>query len=107
PPLQRLAGRHAQYAPSAYVGLWSRRRDFRRDALTAALEQRSAVQATLMRSTIHTVSADDFPLFAAGLREGRRQWWLRVQRHRIEGLDMEAGGGFLRARPAPGTGRGQ
>src|SRR5262249_7849838 len=39
---------------------------------------------------------------AAGLREGRRQWWLRVQRHRIEGLDMEAVAVLLRARLAPG-----
>ena len=100
--LESLAGLQTQYAPSAYVGLWSRLRDFRRDALTAALEQQSAVQATLMRSTIHTVSADDFPLFAAGLREGRRQWWLRVQQHRIEGLDMEAVAVLLRARLARG-----
>ena len=104
--LESLAGLQTQYAPSAYLGLWSRLRNFRRDALTKALEQGSAVQATLMRSTIHTVSAADFPLFAAGLREGRRQWWLRVQRHQIEGLDMEAVAGLLRARLARGPCRG-
>ena len=94
--LESLGGLQTQYAPSAYIGLWSRLRHFRRDALTEALEQRSAVQATLMRSTIHTVSAEDFPLFSAGLRDGRREWWLRVQRHQVEAPDMEVVAGLLR-----------
>ena len=33
----------AQYAPSMYVGLWSRLAGFERDALTRALERRSVV----------------------------------------------------------------
>jgi hypothetical protein len=94
--LEQCAGLQTQYAPSAYVALWSRLRDFRRDELTRALEQRRAVQATLMRATIHIVSARDFHLFAAGVRQVRRDWWLRVTRHQIEGLDMEAVAGLLR-----------
>ena len=82
--LEQVAGLQTQYAPSAYVSLWSRLADFRRDALTRALEQRRAVQATLMRATIHVVSARDFPLFAAAIRNGRREWWLRVQRKALE-----------------------
>ena len=70
--------------------------------MTKALEQRSAVQATLMRSTIHTVSAEDFPLFAAGLRDGRREWWLRVQRHQVAGPDMDVVADLLRERLAQG-----
>src|SRR5215813_7093108 len=99
--LERLAGLQTQYAPSAYIGLWSRLRDFRRDALTEALVQRSAVQATLMRSTIHTVSAEDFPLFASGLRDGRREWWLRAARHHIAVLNMAAVAGVIPAQLAP------
>ena len=48
----------AQYAPSMYVGLWSRVAGFRREDLTRALEGRSVVQGTLMRVTIHLVSSD-------------------------------------------------
>ena len=70
--LERVAGLQTQYAPSGYVSLWTRLRDFHREALTSALEHRRAVQATLMRITIHTVSVRDFPLFAAGIRRGRR-----------------------------------
>ena len=103
--LESLGGLQTQYAPSAYIGLWSRLRDFRRDALTEALEQRSAIQATLMRGTIHTVAAADFPLFSAGLRDGRREWWLRVQRHQVEGPDMEVVAGLLREQLARGPRR--
>jgi winged helix DNA-binding protein len=76
--LQQVGGLQTQYAPSGYVGLWSRLRAFERDALTAALEDRSVVQATLMRCTIHMVSAADFWPMCAGIRASRRDWWLRI-----------------------------
>src|SRR5439155_1285450 len=44
------------------------------------LERRSVVQGTLMRSTIHLVSARDYPALAAGVRAARRGWWLRAAR---------------------------
>jgi hypothetical protein len=87
--LERVGGLQTQYAPTGYIGLWSRLQDFRRETLTRALEQRRVVQATLMRVTIHLVSTADYPLMAEGLRRGRRDWWLSVQRHQMEGLDME------------------
>jgi hypothetical protein len=95
--LEQVAGLQTQYAPSGYIGLWSRIRDFRREALTSALEERRAVQATLMRSTIHLVSAADYPLFAAGTRRSRRDWWTRVRRNDLDGLDVEAGVDRVRA----------
>lgn len=58
-----------------------------------------------MRSTIHLVSSGDFPLFAAGIRRSRREWWSRVQRHQVEGLDMEAVASLLRERLADGPRR--
>ena len=83
--VERVAGLQTQYAPSAYIALWARLRDFQRDSLTRALEQRLVVQGTLMRSTIHIVSARDFVLFAPGVTQGRREWWLRVVRHQASG----------------------
>jgi hypothetical protein len=100
--LERVAGLQTQYAPSAYVALWSRLHDFRRSSLTRALEQRRAVQATLMRVTIHIVSASDYPLFAEGVRRGRREWWLRVARRQVEGVDMEKVTDLVRARLSDG-----
>ena len=87
--LERVAGLQAQYAPSAYIGLWTRLRGFGRDVLTRALQRRRVVQGTLMRVTIHLVSARDYPLFTEGIRRSRRDWWLRVQRRQVEDLDME------------------
>lgn len=54
--LEQVAGLQTQYAPSAYISLWTRLEGFQRDDLTRALERKRAVQATLMRSTIHIVS---------------------------------------------------
>jgi len=88
--LERIGGLQSQYAPSAYIGLWSRLRGFRKEHLTRALEERRAVQGTLMRSTIHTVSAGDYPILAAAISRGRRAWWARVTRHQVKATEMEA-----------------
>src|SRR5688500_20385966 len=66
--LERVGGVQTQDAKSGYIGLWTRLAGFERDDLTKALERKRAVQATLMRITIHTVSARDYPLLAEGIR---------------------------------------
>ncbi|MGQ0670650.1 MAG: winged helix DNA-binding domain-containing protein [Actinomycetota bacterium] len=88
--LERVGGLQTQYAPSAYIALWSRVAGFERDALTRALERRSVVQATLMRVTIHMVSRRDYPLFAEGVREGRREQWLKVTRRQADARTVAA-----------------
>jgi hypothetical protein len=75
-----MGGLQAQYAPSMYIGLWSRVAGFERDQLTHALQTRRVVQGTLLRVTIHLVSAGDYWPFAVGVREARRRWWLRLNR---------------------------
>jgi hypothetical protein len=94
--LERVAGLQTQYAPSGYIGLWSRTRSFTRTDLTRALERRAVVQATLMRSTIHLVSARDYWPIVAGVREGRREWWLRTRRGRVAEGEMEAAAAQVR-----------
>ena len=76
--VEQVGGLQTQYAPSGYVGLWTRLADFRREALTDALEERSVVQATLMRTTIHMVSRREFWRYAMGVRQARRAWALRM-----------------------------
>jgi winged helix DNA-binding protein len=78
--LERLAGIQNQYAPNAYIRLWSCLEAFERDDLTRALERGSVVQGTLMRGTIHTVSARDYRLFVAGVRAARQEWSKRIHR---------------------------
>ena len=76
----QVGGLQTQYAPSGYVGLWTRLVGFRRDDLTGALEDRSVVQGTLMRTTIHMVSRREYWLYAMGVRRARRAWALKVTR---------------------------
>ncbi|MDQ4068424.1 MAG: winged helix DNA-binding domain-containing protein, partial [Actinomycetota bacterium] len=80
--LELMGCLQAQYAPSMYIGLWSRVHGFGRHDLTRLLEQRAVVQGTLMRVTIHLVSAGDYWPLALAVREARRALWLRTVRDR-------------------------
>jgi hypothetical protein len=100
--LERIAGLQAQYAPSMYIGLWSRVEGFERDELTRALERRSVIQATLMRTTIHLVSRADYWPFALAVRRGRRDWWLNVTNDPITPRGMSAAARSMRARLVDG-----
>jgi hypothetical protein len=88
--LERVAGIQAQYAPSSYIGLWSRLEGFSLADLTKALERRRVVQGTLLRSTIHLVSAGDYWAFALGSRAARQASWLRFDKKRLSNADMKA-----------------
>ena len=101
--LEQLAGIQAQYAPSMYIGLWSRLEGFERDALTAALERRAVVQATLMRNTIHLVSRADFWPFALATRAARRAHWLASARDAPGATAMAGTARTLRRRLANGA----
>jgi hypothetical protein len=88
--VERIGGLQTQYAPSAYIGLWSRLAGFERHHLTRALERRTVVQGTLMRTTIHIVTPRDYRLLAAGIRKDRRAWWMGATRRRVTDEEMAA-----------------
>ncbi len=96
--LERAGGLQAQYAPSMYVGLWSRMEHLARDDVTRALERRTTVQATLVRATIHLVARRDYWPFALAVRTVRRAMWLRATRGAVSELDMAEGAAAVRAR---------
>jgi hypothetical protein len=103
--IERIGGLQTQYAPSAYIGLWSRLDGFRREDLTFALERKRVIQATLMRATIHMVSAVDYAPFVEGIRTIRREWWARVTRRQAGTLDMKGATALLRRHLADGPKR--
>ena len=85
--LERLAGIQNQYAPNAYIRLWSCLAGFAREDLTRAYEDGSVVQGTLMRGTIHTVSARDYGPFVEAIREPMRAWARRAYRTEDSGRE--------------------
>jgi hypothetical protein len=98
-----VGGLQAQYAPSMYVGLWSRMAELERGALTRALERRAVIQATLMRVTIHAVAARDYWPFALATRAARRERWIRNMRGGVDAAQMEELGARVRQRLAGGA----
>jgi hypothetical protein len=101
--VEQLAGLQTQYAPSAYIRLWTSLERFELADLTRALERKHVVQGTLMRSTIHIVSPRDFWRFSAGIGPSREAWWLRTHGPKGAGVDLRAIGTELRKKLAGGT----
>jgi Winged helix DNA-binding domain len=71
--IERLAGMQAQWAPAPYVGLWTRIDGFRRESLERLVRRGEVLKPTVMRGTLHLVTARDYPVFFAALRDYR--WW--------------------------------
>lgn len=68
--MERVAGLQGQWPPSPYIGLWARLESFSRETLEQALRQRRIVKATLMRNTLHLVTARDYATFSSALNGG-------------------------------------
>jgi DNA glycosylase AlkZ-like len=62
--VERLVALQSQVPRDPYAALWSRVEPFRAETLSGALEERRAVRMTLLRGTLHIVTARD----AIGLR---------------------------------------
>ncbi|ENZ5128075.1 MULTISPECIES: DNA glycosylase AlkZ-like family protein [Pseudomonas] len=60
--LRAIVGLQAQEVKDPYLALWSRIEGFQHDHLAVMLLNRSAVRASLMRGTIHLVTAEDYVL---------------------------------------------
>lgn len=72
-----IAGLQAQEPASPYIGLWARLAGFDPAELDAAIAARDVVKGTLMRVTVHLVTAADFRAFWPAVRPGLEQQRLR------------------------------
>lgn len=86
--VERLAGLQAQVQSPPYIGLWTRLRSFRREDLTSLLMQRQVVRATLMRSTIHLMTAEDFLVLRPALQPALSRALGSFFGQRAKGLDI-------------------
>jgi len=78
--IERLAALQAQWAPSPYLALWSRLKNFERERLWSAIEKKhTVIRARLMRGTLHLVSARDFYAYAVATQDLQRGAWNRLQ----------------------------
>jgi hypothetical protein len=86
--VERLCGMQAQEAKHPFAGLWTRAAGFRREDLHAALHKREIVRATLMRGTLHLMSARDFAAFRMTFHASLADS-VRMLGDRAKGLDID------------------
>lgn len=77
-----ICGVHAQVQSSAELQLWARVEGITREDVRDALwERRTLIRSWAMRGTLHVVTAEDWPVYAAALGTHDRWWkgaWLRM-----------------------------
>jgi hypothetical protein len=86
--VERLCGMQAQEAKPPFVGVWARVEGFRREELCRALLSHDVVRATLMRATLHLMSAQDYVALRATLAPAMAQA-MKVLGKRAEGIDLD------------------
>jgi Winged helix DNA-binding domain len=76
--VERAGAIQAQHWPAVPVALWSRLRDFQAEDLYRALDARQLLMGTLLRGTLHVVSAHEHPAYAAAVRDSGAAGWQRT-----------------------------
>lgn len=87
--IKQLVGLQAQQPISPYIGLWTRLNDFQRDNLAQLIQNRAVVKATLMRSTLHLATADDYLLLRATLQPMMTSGWEAIAKRRNLNFDVK------------------
>src|SRR5215207_5579651 len=86
--VERLCGMQAQEPRPPFPGLWTRLQEFRREDLHRALHDRTVVRGTLMRGTLHLMSAADYIMHRMTLQPMLTRS-LALLGTRAEGLDAD------------------
>jgi|CZKU01.1.fsa_nt_gi hypothetical protein len=87
--IERMGGLQAQWPRPPHIGLWSRVEGFERDHLLALLRRREAVRASMMRGTLHVVSAKDYVSLRPALQPMLTRGVMSVLRDRMKGIVVD------------------
>ena len=85
----RVVGLQAQQARPPLIGLASRIEDFGSARVLRAIRQRKLVRATMMRSTLHLLRADDYLSLRAAIQPALSSAMKSTLRDRLSGLDLD------------------
>jgi Winged helix DNA-binding domain len=89
--IKRLVGMQGQAPDAPYVGLWSRLEGFHTEELATLITGRRAVRATVMRGTVHLVTAADFAALRPVVQPMLERLFARSPFARnLRGLDLDA-----------------
>ncbi|HEV7503569.1 MAG TPA: winged helix DNA-binding domain-containing protein [Thermoanaerobaculia bacterium] len=78
--VESIGALQAQSWPALPVALWSRVQDFKAEDLYNALARRELVVGTLLRGTLHLVSAREHPRYAQAVEASGANHWLRTSK---------------------------
>jgi winged helix DNA-binding protein len=89
--LEHLVGLQSQAPKAPFIGLWTRLVGFRADELDELMTSRQAVRASLMRATVHLVTARDCLALRSVLRPVvERAHYNGPFRKNLDGVDVDA-----------------
>jgi hypothetical protein len=71
--IEQLGGMQAQQAQPPYVGLWTRLKEFRREDLADRIADHTVIKATMIRATLHLVTAQDYVKFRTTIQPALAQ----------------------------------
>ncbi len=86
--IEQLVAMQAQVPRPPFVGLWTRLVGFSREALHGLLHDRTVVRGTLLRGTLHLVSARDFVAMRAALQPMLTAGMTAILKQRATTIDL-------------------
>jgi hypothetical protein len=87
--IERVAGVQSQLPAPPFIGLWNRVTGFDESELQRLIDERQIVRATMMRHTIHFVSARDYVWLRPTIQAALDKNYSGVTGKRLAGFDIE------------------
>jgi hypothetical protein len=87
--VRAVAALQAQSPAGPYLGLWTRVSSFDAADLDRAYTEHGVVKASLMRMTVHTVAAEDYPALHRAMVDDLRRGRLADPRFTVGGVSIE------------------